>query len=162
MNDVTKVEIVLAKIGIVVSFQVHTKGSNRVCEQGELGRIVGFSKVSQGFEIHGGKPVMFEELVDELQEHGLILIRTIEPGFIKSQRCPTQCFDKAASFLGCVEPGVSVAFSHKGSNKTSELKRIAVIGDGKSRFCRRKLVEFGDVGVEFRHSGPDFMRAELF
>ena len=67
MNDVTKVEIVLAKIGIVVSFQVHTKCFNRICEQCELGRIVGFSKVSQGFQVHGGKPVMFEEFVDELQ-----------------------------------------------------------------------------------------------
>ena len=57
----------LAKIGIVVSFQVHTKCSNRICEQCELGRIVGFSKVSQGFQIHGGKSVMLEEFVNELQ-----------------------------------------------------------------------------------------------
>ena len=60
-------KIVLAKVGIVVSFQVHTKCSNRICEQCELGRVVGLSKVSQGFQVHGGKPVMFEELVDELQ-----------------------------------------------------------------------------------------------
>ena len=67
MNDVTKVEIVLAKIGIVVSFQVNTKCCNRIREQCELGRIVGFSKVSQGFQIHGGKPVMLEEFVNELK-----------------------------------------------------------------------------------------------
>ena len=55
-----------------------------------------------------------------------------------------------------------MTFSHKGPNKTSELERVAVIGDGKSGLCRWKLVEFGDVSVELRHSGPDFMRAELF
>ena len=90
------------------------------------------------------------------------MIRTIQPGFIKSQRCPTQCFDEATSFLSCVESGVSVAFCHKGSDKAGELEWVAVIGDGEGGFCRGKLVEFGDVGVEFRHSGPDFVRTELF
>ena len=55
-----------------------------------------------------------------------------------------------------------MAFSHKGSDKAGELKGVAVIGDGKGGFCRGKLVEFSDVGVEFRHGGPDFMRTELF
>ena len=104
---------------------------------------------------------MFEEFVDKLEKHCLILIRIIEPRFEESQGRSTQGFDEASSLLGKAEAWISVTLSHKRPDETCELKWVAVIRDGECWLSCRKLVEFGDVSSKFSHSGPNFMRTEL-
>ena len=139
-----------------------TETSDSISKRRELRGVVGFGQISQGLKIGGREPIMFEEFVNEFEKHCLILVRIIEPRLEESQGCSSQGFDEASSFLCKAEAWVSVTLSHKCSDEACKLEGIAVICDGECRLRCGKLIELGDFGIEFSHSGPNFMRTELY